>query len=49
MTLASIGQHFQTPLKPLGQTGTSYGESLGWGNTNVVKWSWSDGHHIDLW
>ena len=30
----------------------SYGAPLGWGNTRLLKWSWSvdrDGHHADIW
>ena len=33
-------------------TQISYGDSLGWGNESLFKWSWShdqDGHHAHIW
>ena len=37
-------------LSPLTQI--SYGDSLGWGNKSLFKWSWShdqDGRHAYIW
>ena len=34
------------------QTQISYGDSLGWGNESLFKWSWShdqDGSHAHIW
>ena len=53
--LPSVHQHFQTspPLKPLHQFNSFYyGYSLGRGNENLFKWSWShyqDGRHAHIW